>query len=48
MSTTREVASVEKFDLDTAGHRFTRYLVWITELPPGSKKAEISEILLYR
>jgi serine/threonine protein kinase len=48
VSATRTVASSEKFDLDTAGHRFRRYLVWITKLPPNSKRAEISEILLYR
>jgi len=48
VSTTREVKNVEKFDLDTAGHRFERYLVWITKLPPDAKKVEISEILLYR
>jgi serine/threonine-protein kinase len=48
VSATRDVAPVEKFDLDTAGHEFGRYLVWITKLPPGAKRAEISEILLYR
>ena len=48
VSATRNVASVEKFDLDTAGNRYGRYLVWITKLPPGAKRAEISEILLYR
>jgi hypothetical protein len=48
VSATRAVASTEKFDLDTAGQRFRRYLVWITKLPPQEKRAEISEILLYR
>jgi serine/threonine-protein kinase len=48
VSATRDVASREKFDLDTAGHSFRRYLVWITKLPPNAKRAEISEILLYR
>ncbi len=48
VSATRQVASTEKFDLDTAGQRFDRYLVWITKLPPDAKRAEISEILLYR
>jgi serine/threonine-protein kinase len=48
VSATRDVASREKFDLDTAGHSFSRYLVWITKLPPNAKRAEISEILLYR
>jgi hypothetical protein len=48
VSATREVGSVEKFDLDTASNRYGRYLVWITKLPPDAKRAEISEILLYR
>ncbi len=48
VSATRQVKSTEKFDLDTAGQRFRRYLVWITKLPPGEKRAEIAEILLYR
>ncbi len=48
VSATRKVAAREKFDLDTAGQSFRRYLVWITQLPPGAQRAEISEILLYR
>ena len=48
VSATRNVAESEKFDLDTAGQRFRRYLVWITQLAPEAKRAEISEILLYR
>ena len=48
VSATRNVAESEKFDLDTAGQRFRRYLVWITQLAPDAKRAEISEILLYR
>jgi serine/threonine-protein kinase len=48
VSATRKVAAREKFDLDTAGHSFRRYLVWITKLAPGAKRAQISEILLYR
>jgi tRNA A-37 threonylcarbamoyl transferase component Bud32 len=38
----------QKINLDTASQRFRRYLVWITKLPPGKQRAEISEILLYR
>lgn len=38
----------QRIPLDTAGQRFRYYLVWITKLPPGQEKAEISEILLYR
>jgi tRNA A-37 threonylcarbamoyl transferase component Bud32 len=48
VSATRMVASREKFDLDTAGHSFSRYLVWITKLPPNAERAQISEILLFR
>ncbi|MDQ3675302.1 MAG: protein kinase [Actinomycetota bacterium] len=42
------VGEREKVNLDTAGQRFGRYLVWITKLPPGKQRAEISEVLLYR
>jgi eukaryotic-like serine/threonine-protein kinase len=38
----------EAIDLDTAGNRYGRYLVWITKLPPGEKLVRLSEILLYR
>ena len=48
VSATREVASTEKFDLDTAGQPARHYLVWITKLPEGADRAEISEILLFR
>jgi eukaryotic-like serine/threonine-protein kinase len=36
----------ETVDLDTAGNRFRYYLVWITRLPPGQGRVEISEIVL--
>jgi tRNA A-37 threonylcarbamoyl transferase component Bud32 len=42
------VRKVERIQLDTAGNRFRRYLVWITKLPPGQPSAKISEILLYK
>ncbi|HEV7804582.1 MAG TPA: protein kinase [Solirubrobacteraceae bacterium] len=48
VSATRPVAAKETFDLDTAGQKMRSYLVWITKLPEGEKKAEISEILLFR
>ncbi len=38
----------EKLDLDTAGNRFRRYLVWIVRLPEGEESIEISEILLFQ
>jgi serine/threonine-protein kinase len=34
--------------LDTAGHSFRYYLVWITQLPPDKPHAEIGEIELFR
>jgi tRNA A-37 threonylcarbamoyl transferase component Bud32 len=34
--------------LDTAGNRFRYYLVWITKLPPGGDRVEISEIRLFK
>jgi serine/threonine-protein kinase len=43
-----KVAGREPIDLDTAGNRYTSYLVWITKLPPGESAAKISEILLFR
>jgi serine/threonine-protein kinase len=43
-----DVGSRERIDLDTAGNRHGRYLVWITKLPPEAESAEISEILLFR
>jgi serine/threonine-protein kinase len=46
VSPSRAVAATEKFDLDTSGRSFRRYLVWITGLPPDSQSAKISEILL--
>jgi eukaryotic-like serine/threonine-protein kinase len=35
-------------DLDTAGNSYRYYLVWITALPEGSERAQISEIDLFR
>ncbi len=32
--------------LDTAGHPFRYYLVWITKLPPGSSSVELGEVTL--
>ncbi|MDX6689106.1 MAG: eukaryotic-like serine/threonine-protein kinase [Solirubrobacteraceae bacterium] len=37
-----------KIKLDTAGQRFSRYLIWITKLPPNQPRAAVSEVLLYR
>jgi hypothetical protein len=43
-----KASSSEQIDLDTASNRYSRYLVWITRLPPGEQLVKISEILLYR
>jgi serine/threonine-protein kinase len=48
VSATRTVSSTEKFELGTNGRKFSRYLVWITQLPPDAQRAEISEILLFQ
>ena len=37
-----------RFPLDTDGTAYRYYLVWITALPPGSKKVEIAEISLLK
>jgi tRNA A-37 threonylcarbamoyl transferase component Bud32 len=37
-----------RLSLDTGHNRFRYYLVWITKLPPGADKVEISEIRLWR
>ena len=42
------IGAREQIDLDTAGNRYGRYLVWITKLPPEKDSVEISEILLYK
>jgi tRNA A-37 threonylcarbamoyl transferase component Bud32 len=42
------VGKQERIQLDTAGNRFSRYLVWITKLPPDEESAKISEILLFK
>jgi serine/threonine-protein kinase len=42
------VASRRRIRLDTAGHAFRYYLVWITKLPPGLSSAQISELTLYQ
>jgi hypothetical protein len=48
MGTIHSATARTKLTLDTAGNRFTYYLVWIEKLPPGKDSAEISEISLFR
>ncbi len=43
-----EIDGREQIDLDTAGNRYGRYLVWITKLAPETESVEISEIRLFR
>jgi eukaryotic-like serine/threonine-protein kinase len=43
-----DIGGREQIDLDTAGNRYGRYLVWITKLPPDKESVTISEILLFR
>jgi tRNA A-37 threonylcarbamoyl transferase component Bud32 len=40
-------ADDERFRLATGGRRYRYYLVWITQLPPGQERVEISEIKLF-
>ena len=40
----KSLKSRQPIALDTAGQRFRYYLIWITKLPPNSKKVEISEV----
>jgi serine/threonine protein kinase len=39
--------SRQPIQLDTASQRFRYYLVWITKLPPGAQKVQISELALF-
>jgi hypothetical protein len=36
----------QSFPLDTGDRRYGYYLVWITELPPGRDKVEITQLTL--
>jgi serine/threonine-protein kinase len=40
--------STQRIQLDTASNPYRYYLVWITKLPPGGDKVEISEIRLFK
>ncbi len=44
----RKVAARTQFRFDTHGSRYRWYLLWISALPPGSGKAEVAEIGLFR
>src|SRR4051812_13598494 len=38
----------QRFKLHTNGKQYRYYLVWITKLPPGQERVEISEVSLFR
>jgi eukaryotic-like serine/threonine-protein kinase len=42
------VRNRERIAVNTSGHRFRYYLVWLTTLPPGKELASISEVTLFR
>lgn len=42
------VASGAKIRLQVGGHQYRFYLLWITELPPGSQSVTLAELTLYR
>jgi predicted Ser/Thr protein kinase len=48
VATIPSAESRQTVDLDTAGQRSTHVLLWITRLPPGEDRVEISELSLYR
>ncbi len=48
VGTVTDAASRATVDLDTAGQTSTFVLLWITALPPGGDKVEITELSLYR
>jgi eukaryotic-like serine/threonine-protein kinase len=48
VATVSSVGSKQAIGLDTAGQRSRWVLLWITGLPAGTDRAEISELALYR
>ncbi len=42
-----EVAATRNFNLNTGGHSYRYYLLWITKLPPDGNHAAVNEIELY-
>jgi serine/threonine-protein kinase len=42
------VHGVERISLNTGGHRFRYYLLWLTTLPPGMQRATISDVTLFK
>lgn len=48
VATVPTVGARQTIDLDTAGQRSRWVLLWITRLPPGGDRVQISELALYR
>jgi predicted Ser/Thr protein kinase len=48
VATTPAVSGKQTIALDTAGQRSRWVLLWITSLPPGGDRVELSELSLYR
>jgi hypothetical protein len=48
VATVPDVAAHEQVTLDTAGQQSRTVLLWITALPPGGDRVELSELMLYR
>ena len=44
----RQIGETARVRLDTGGRSFRNYLVWVTKLPSGGRRAAISEITLLR
>jgi eukaryotic-like serine/threonine-protein kinase len=47
LKTVDDAAKKELIDLPDHGQRFRYYLVWITSLPPGENRVELSEVVLF-
>jgi eukaryotic-like serine/threonine-protein kinase len=48
VATVPSVSSKQTIDLDTAGQRSRWVLLWVTSLPPGGDRVELSELSPYR
>jgi eukaryotic-like serine/threonine-protein kinase len=48
VATVADVGAREEVTLDTAGQQSRTVLFWITSLPPGGDRVEVSELMLYR
>jgi hypothetical protein len=44
----RTIGARTTIPIDSAGHLYRRYLIWITKLPIGRETAQISEVTLFK